>query len=211
MAEVLQRISRLIRGAGAPTDDRRYVGAGPREITNEAIPATSEPAVSDTASSAEASSSPTFDPTIVATVAEKILQAWLRNRYQLLFPFSMDLRKLEPTQVVLFIKAMLAAIDAEGGTEQRERERISAALQRLDDSGDFRNCVEDAFARPEPLHELLRGVRDVREAALVYAASLTVLDARKIVNRRYLDYLAARLNLSSELISSLEPRFQPSV
>jgi uncharacterized membrane protein YebE (DUF533 family) len=53
-------------------------------------------------------------------------------------------------------------------------------------------------------------VRDVQTGALVYAASLMAVDQRKPVNRLYLRYLAARLQLSDELVASLEQRYRSS-
>jgi uncharacterized membrane protein YebE (DUF533 family) len=50
-------------------------------------------------------------------------------------------------------------------------------------------------------------VHDVQTGALVYAASLMAVDRRQPVNRYYLRYLAARLQLSEELAGSLEQRY----
>jgi uncharacterized membrane protein YebE (DUF533 family) len=61
---------------------------------------------------------------------------------------------------------------------------------------------------PKPLAEVLREVRDVKTGALVYAASLLAIDRRKPVNRHYLRYLAARLQLPQPLARSLEQRFR---
>lgn len=149
------------------------------------------------------------DSTIVGIVAEKILLAWLRNRRQLLFPFAMDLRRLDPDQFDLLVHAMIAAARSDGSSDSRDRHRIDAALERLGaDDEEHRRIRDGALAHAKPLDEILGRAHDVQAGALVYAASLLVLDVRKTVNRRYLDYLAARLNLSDELIASLEPRFQ---
>ena len=45
-------------------------------------------------------------------------------------------------------------------------------------------------------------------AALIYAASLMAVDQRKPTNRLYLRYLASRLQLSEELVGSLEQRYR---
>jgi uncharacterized membrane protein YebE (DUF533 family) len=81
-------------------------------------------------------------------------------------------------------------------------------LELMDPGGDQRALLDAALAQPKPLNELLREVRDVRAAALVYAASLMAVDRRKPVNRYYLRYLAARLQLSEEMVGSLEQRFR---
>jgi uncharacterized membrane protein YebE (DUF533 family) len=69
---------------------------------------------------------------------------------------------------------------------------------------------EQALRQPKPLNEILRDVRDVESSALVYAASLMAVDQRKPVNRYYLKYLAARLQLPEELTGSLEQRYRSS-
>jgi uncharacterized membrane protein YebE (DUF533 family) len=105
---------------------------------------------------------------------------------------------------------MIAAAQADGALDGRERERIEGAL-RLVEAGDHATALLDAaLSRPKPLNEVLGRVHDVQAGALVYAASLMSVDQRKPVNRLYLRYLAARLQLSEELVGSLEQRFRSS-
>jgi hypothetical protein len=149
-----------------------------------------------------------FDEGILDVLGQKVLLAWLRNRYQLLFPIALDLRRLDQPQTELVVHAMVAAAQADDAFEAQEQERIKGVLELMDPSGDQRALLDAALARPKPLTELLREVRDVQAAALVYAASLMAVDRRKPVNRYYLRYLAARLQLSEEMVGSLEQRFR---
>ncbi len=149
-----------------------------------------------------------FDPGIVDVLAEKVLRAWLQNRYQLLFPFALNLRRLDQRQAELLVHAMIAAAQADGSFDRRERERIEGTLSLVDPSEDERAFLEKALSRPRPLNDILGEVHDVETGALVYAASLMALDERKPVNRYYLKYLAARLQLSEELTGSLEQRYR---
>jgi Protein of unknown function (DUF533) len=149
------------------------------------------------------------DTALVGIVAEKVLMAWLRNRYQLLFPFAIDLRRLDDAQFEVLVQSMITAARSDGSHGARDRERIEAVLRYLgSEDARHRSITDAALANPQPLNEVLRNVTDVQGGALVYAAALLVLDVRKTVNRRYLDYLAARLKLSGELIASLEQRYQ---
>lgn len=153
-----------------------------------------------------------FDAGLVGTVAEKILMAWLRNRYQLLFPFAIDLRRLNDAQFEVLVQSMITAARSDGTQDDQDRERIEAVLRYLgSEDARYRAITDAALANPKPLNEVLRSVTDVQGGALVYAASLLVLDVRKTVNRRYLDYLAARLKLSEDLVASLEQRYQSAV
>ena len=154
-----------------------------------------------------------LDPSVACVLAAKVLHAWLRNRYQLLYPFAVDLRRLEPAQAELVVDAMLCAAQADGAFDAKERERIAAALALVapgTDAAGRQALVDAALARRRPLGELLGRVRDVQGGALVYAASLMAIDQRLRVNRYYLRYLAARLQLSEELAGSLEQRFRSS-
>src|SRR5947199_412034 len=54
------------------------------------------------------------DEPLVEIVAAKILIDWLRNRQQLLVPFTIDLTKLDPAQVELLVQAMIVAAQADG-------------------------------------------------------------------------------------------------
>ncbi len=149
-----------------------------------------------------------LDPSIAGVLADKVLYAWLRNRYQLLFPFALDLRRLDAGAAALAIDAMLVAAQADGTLDARERDRIEAALRLVAPGASPAALLEAALAAPRPLAVVLRQVRDVQGAALVYAASLMAIDPGKRVNRRYLAYLAARLQLSDELVESLERRYR---
>lgn len=151
---------------------------------------------------------PGLDASIACVLADKVLYAWLRNRYQLLFPFALDLRRLDAGAAALAIDAMLVAAQADGTFDAHERGRIEAALALVAPGRSPGVLLDAGLAEPKPLSVVLRGVRDVQGAALVYAASLMAIDPGKLVNRRYLGYLAARLQLSEELVDSLERRFR---
>ncbi|MES2563337.1 MAG: hypothetical protein V4637_11475, partial [Pseudomonadota bacterium] len=55
--------------------------------------------VSATADRPRAAEAADFDEHAVEALAARILHGWLRNRHQLLVPFSIDLQKLEASQV----------------------------------------------------------------------------------------------------------------
>jgi hypothetical protein len=179
-------------------DDPAPAAAMPRSASPPEVP----PAVEDEPAGP--------DPGIVCILSEKILLAWLRNRYQLLFPFVLDLRRLDRRQADLFIHAMIAAAQADGSCDGRERGRIEGTLSMVNPNAVERGFLDAAFEHPRPLNELLREVRDVQTGALFYAASLLAVDRRYPINHHYLRYLAARLQLSDELVASLEQRFRSS-
>ena len=151
------------------------------------------------------------DEPLVEIVAAKVLMAWLRNRQQLLVPFSIDLHKIEPDQVDLLLQAMIVAAQADGTIDGKERERVRAALERLNATPEQLANLDAALDQPKPLAHALKEVKDVQTGAIVYAASLLAIDRRKLVNRQYLRYLAARLQLPKDVSRSLEQRFFAAV
>jgi len=149
-----------------------------------------------------------LDPSVVDVLAEKLLLAWLRNRYQLLFPLSFNLSRLDEAQVTVAIEAMIAAAHADGGFEEKERARIQELLEKFGANEEIRARFDASLAHPSALHKFLGQVRDIQTGALVYAVSLMTVDQRKPAHWHYLRYLAARLRLSEELTGSLEQRFR---
>jgi uncharacterized membrane protein YebE (DUF533 family) len=151
------------------------------------------------------------DESLVEILAAKVLIDWLRNRQQLLVPFTIDLQKLESADVELLLHGMVAAAQADGTVDGKERERVRAVLERLNGSEEQLGKLDAALDSPLPLAHALAKVRDVQTGAVVYAASLLAIDRRKLVNRQYLRYLAARLQLPKDLTRSLEQRFYAAV
>ena len=151
------------------------------------------------------------DEPLVEIVAAKVLMAWLRNRQQLLVPFTIDLQKIDPSHVGLLVHAMIVAAQADGTIEGKERDRVRAALERLNATSEQLAGLDAALDQPKPLAYALADVKDVQTGAIVYAASLLAIDRRKLVNRQYLRYLAARLQLPKDVSRSLEQKFFAAV
>jgi hypothetical protein len=200
-------LSQLVRSALGRNDDIAEPTVAPEvngPIQSNAPPVVEPPRREVTADPSQ----PVFDPGIVGVVAEKVLLAWLRNRYQLLFPFALNLRRLDKQQANLLVHAMIAAAQADGSFDGKERKRIEGTLNLVDASADEKAFLDAAMSRPKHLNDILGEVRDVQTGALVYAASLMAVDQRRPVNRFYLQYLAARLQLSDELVESLDQRYR---
>jgi uncharacterized membrane protein YebE (DUF533 family) len=168
-------------------------------------------ATEETDVGSEAGGPPEHDDNVVEILASKILIDWLRNRQQLLVPFTLDLQKLEPRQAETLLEAMVVAAQAHGPLTTADRERLSSALRLINATDEQHAAVEALTGHAKSLHEVLDDVSDVQEGALVYAASLLAIDRRKRVNRYYLRYLAARLELPRDLVRTLEQRFNSAL
>ena len=206
--EFLTLLVRRVLGRGA---DEVETGSGVAHALARPATTGSVPVIASGPSPQQDTEEPAgSDPDLLEILGEKVLLSWLRNRHQLLFPVAFDLHRLDRAQAELLIHAMIAASEADGALESKEQERIEGALALVDAAEDEEGFLKAAMANPRPLTQVLREVRDVQTGALVYAASLMAVDQRKPVNRLYLRYLAARLQLSEELVGSLEQRFRSS-
>jgi uncharacterized membrane protein YebE (DUF533 family) len=165
----------------------------------------------DTEPHSQPDAPPEYDEGIVKVLAAKLFHDWLKNRQQLLVPFTLDLQKLHAAQADLLVNAMIVAAYAGGDPGEKAGERLNAALERLHASEAQHALLREALRQPKTLRDVLAGVSDIATAALVYAASLLAIDRRRLVNRHYMRYLAARLDLSSQLARSLEQRYRPAM
>ena len=168
----------------------------------------SDPVAPDADEAAHEGGPPEHDESLTEILAAKILMDWLRNRQQLLVPFSIDLQKLERGEAHLLVEAMLAAAQADGTVDGNERDRVESGLSLINGGEAERATVDEIIQKPRALAAILADVGDVRSGAIFYAASLLAVDRRKLVNRQYLRYLAARLQLPKEVARSLEQRYR---
>jgi uncharacterized membrane protein YebE (DUF533 family) len=133
-------------------------------------------------------------------LAEKLLQAWMANRQQLRVPLTLNLARLPPPQAALLTEVMRATLEADGRFDEADRQRLAAALRRLGDAS-----PADAA---RPLQDVLADVEAAGIGAQAYAAAALVSDARRPVERAFLDWLAARLALPPDLVAELARRYR---
>ncbi|ETX30820.1 tellurite resistance TerB family protein [Roseivivax isoporae] len=101
-------------------------------------------------------------------------------------------------EALLMIRAMITAAYADGSLSQEERGRIVQAINDADATPDERAMMEREIANPRPLDELLTQVGDEETAEEFYLASRAAIDGDSEGDRRYLQTLRDRLNLSAE-------------
>lgn len=102
------------------------------------------------------------------------------------------------------VQAMIAASKADGVLDAQERERIFA---RVGDYG-LGQAEQDEVLRlmtqPPDMDAIVRGVDSKELATEIYAAALMAISPANRAERAWLDMLAARLGLESELTLELE-------
>ncbi|MFC5308583.1 DUF533 domain-containing protein [Azospirillum picis] len=142
-------------------------------------------------------------PVLHAVLGRQILDAHLRNRHQLLDAGPIELHTVEAAEARLLIRAMAAAAQADGGLDEKERQRIASVIRASALDEEERGRMEERIGEPHCLEELIRQVDTPRLASRVYAVSLAVVDKSAAVNQAYLRYLALRLGLPADLVVRL--------
>ena len=146
---------------------------------------------------------------LTESLAEKVLNAWLQNRHQTLYPLTVNLRPLDAVQAALLARMMAFAMLA--GTDAPNPERVEAALVWLGQVGggdEVKQAFRAALAVPEPLSGLLREIHGVGLTAYAYVVSLVATDPRDAAGQLFLDYLAARLALPANVARSADRRYR---
>lgn len=145
-------------------------------------------------------------PALMALLARKVLEAHLHNRNQLMDAGSWDLRMAPREDAPLLIRAMIAAIHADGQVEAQERARVLAAINAAPLSEDDRAGLEAQVDEPECLEVLVRQLASPRQAVRFYAASAMAVGRARPITRAYLTYLAQRLHLPADQVVRINRR-----
>ncbi|WP_225029069.1 tellurite resistance TerB family protein [Xinfangfangia pollutisoli] len=101
------------------------------------------------------------------------------------------------------VKAMIAAAKADGHVTPDERERIDAALAKLDLDPDETALIQAELDAPLDVRRVAALARTEAEAAQIYTATLLVVDEQSLEEKGYLAMLAAALNLDDGLKAHL--------
>ena len=154
-------------------------------------------------------------PVLLEVVAEKVLNGWLQNRQQVLFPLTLNLRKTEPAQAVLLVEMMAVAALAGDGSAEGAAESAAAGGRALGraflagaggDAGVLA-AFDAALADPPALSRVVAEVLAAGLGAYGYVVALAVLDGRDVLGARFLEYLEARLGLPTAVVRSAVRRY----
>lgn len=109
---------------------------------------------------------------------------------------------------VLLIRAMIAAAHADGHMEAEERQRILKQWQAVDLSAEEQAFLSRELLSPASLEDIVRCVRDRKQALQVYALSRLVMTVDSEAERQYLQGLAQALHLDSQTVNSIENKLR---
>ena len=146
---------------------------------------------------------------LTESLAEKVLNAWLQNRHQTLYPLTVNLRALDVGRRALLARMMAFTLHA--GVRAPDGRRIATSLAWLEQAGggeDVAQALRAARDAPDPLRVLLREIGDAGLTAYAYVVSLAATDQRDEAGQLFLDYLAVRLALPANVVRSADRRYR---
>ena len=99
---------------------------------------------------------------------------------------------------------MIAAANADGHISQDERKSIVSHLSSLPLDADDKAFVLDALMSPSTPEEIAGLATDIEQATEIYLVSRMAVDPDLPEERAYLDELAGRMALPSQLVAEIE-------
>ena len=106
-------------------------------------------------------------------------------------------------KAVLLIRAMIAAANADGVIDPRERDRILKRLKAIDLSPEEKTFITREFQTPATLDAIAGQVDDRQLAMQVYAVSLLAITVDTDSEHRYMRHLAQKLSLDTKTIQAI--------
>lgn len=138
-------------------------------------------------------------------LAAKVAQAFLANRLQTSFSLAMNLSARDREAAALLLETIAAALTA-GDAMSRPIPQDLLATIRAPEGADL--AIAEAIAQPRPLAALLRAIEAASLQADAYALTVVALPRPDAAETAYLDYLAARFQLTAEIVRGIRRRFQ---
>ena len=102
------------------------------------------------------------------------------------------------------LKALVAAAKADGHVDERERQLIDGELNKLNGDPALRQWLQAELNKPLDPAEVARAASTPEIAAVMYIASLILVDEEHFMERAYLEELAKQLKLDPGLKIELE-------
>jgi uncharacterized membrane protein YebE (DUF533 family) len=105
---------------------------------------------------------------------------------------------------LVLIRAMVGAAKADGTIDAMEQQKLFGEVEKLGLDSEAKGYVFDLLNKPVDLGSIASSVATPEQGAEIYLASRLAIDPDQAAERAYLDALAARLKLPSELRAHLD-------
>jgi len=132
-----------------------------------------------------------------ATVAD------MQTQDQRFLPNAAPAADGQPFELAL-VRAMIAAAKADGHIDADEQMRLFEQVERLGLDAESKAFVLDALAKPMRLEEIASAPKCQEQASELYLASRLAIDPDDEAERAYLQALARRLKLPTDLVAHLD-------
>ncbi|WP_336491932.1 tellurite resistance TerB family protein [Methylobacterium nigriterrae] len=104
----------------------------------------------------------------------------------------------------IMLRAMVAAIMADGLMDAEERRRLDKSLAAAGISGDARAWLAKELTEPADIDELTERISSPEQAIRIYAAARLAIDPDTLQERQFLKMLAEALDVPSEAAARLD-------
>jgi uncharacterized membrane protein YebE (DUF533 family) len=111
--------------------------------------------------------------------------------------------QLAESDARILIRAMVAAVNADGHVDPDEESRVYQLLEKTGASEEDQRFIAAEMRAPASIDTLVREARDPEMASHIYAVSLLAVDGHNATNQSYLRYLANRLGLDEATIAAM--------
>lgn len=105
---------------------------------------------------------------------------------------------------LLIVRAMIAAAACDGAIDNEERSRIVGGLQEAGLDTAAAKFLDDEFARPASIDDLVRAARTPELALQVFTAARIAIEPDSIKEKAFLMNLAVGLNLSDAQVAHVD-------
>ncbi len=143
----------------------------------------------------------------IGTIGYKAFQRWQASQNKTSAVEESIDKLAEPkaqNRSLVLLKAMIAAANADGHIDYRERTKIDEQISKLGLHSDAAELIRGEVNNPADVTVIAALADSTESAAEIYLASRLVIDIANDKERAYLDELSAALNLPSGLVSELE-------
>ena len=103
----------------------------------------------------------------------------------------------------MLIRAMIAAANADGIIDEKERNRILKKLETVDLTGEEQSFIVKELLSPVGLEDIVSQVKSPEMAKKVYTVSLLAIEVDTDAERSYMKTLAQQLSLNESDLNDI--------
>ncbi|HEX2727885.1 MAG TPA: tellurite resistance TerB family protein [Beijerinckiaceae bacterium] len=119
-------------------------------------------------------------------------------------PLAFDPASLTEDDALLYARAMIAAVSADGRVADRERERILKTVSQAGIDPEMSHWLRDELEAPLTVDELADAADTPEKGARIYAAARLAIDPDTLQEREFLRELGQLLDLDPQLVRHID-------